>query len=385
MLPERDVAVDLESLTALRRDLHRHPELGFAEERTGRLVAERLSTLGWSVNRGLAGTGVVATMENGDGPVIGLRADMDALPMREESGRAWGSTIEGCFHGCGHDGHTAALLGVAEHLAHRKCFRGTVVLIFQPAEEGLGGGRVMVEEGLFERFPCEAVYGFHNMPLLPLGSAAVRAGPQMASQDIFTAVFRGRGGHAAMPHLGRDAVYATAEAAVSLQGLVARETDPHVPAVVSVTEIHAGTTHNVLPDDGWLGGTVRTLDPGTRDALEAGIRRVCQGIAATRDVVADVTYTRGFPVLVNEAAAAETMRGAVVRALGAEALDDSFKPLLAAEDFAFMLEARPGAYVLLGQRDETHTAMVHQPTYDFNDRLLPIAVRVLSALVETRD
>lgn len=382
MPAESDLVVDLDFLTAFRRDLHRHPELGFAEERTSALVAERLAALGWTVDRGLARTGVVATLTNGDGPVIGLRADMDALPMQEESGRDWASDVAGRFHGCGHDGHTTVLLAVAEHLASRRRFRGTVVLIFQPAEEGLGGGRVMVEEGLFDRFACETIYGFHNMPLLPLGKAAVKPGPSMASQDVFDVTFKGRGGHAAMPHLCRDAVLATAEAAVSLQGLVSREIDPHVAAVLSVTELHAGSTHNVLPEVGRLAGTVRTLDPSVRDALEAGLARVCEGIAAARNVTVEVSYTRGFPVLVNDARASDTMRAAVVRALGPEALDDSFKPLLAAEDFAFMLEARPGAYVLLGQRDDSHTAMVHHPAYDFNDRLIPIATRVLSALVE---
>lgn len=380
---EPGIAANVERLVAFRHDLHRHPELGFKEERTSALVAERLAELGWEVATGLAGTGVVGTMTNGDGPVIGIRADMDALPMTEASGRAWASETDGLFHGCGHDGHTTVLLALAEHLAARRAFSGTVVLIFQPAEEGLGGGRVMVEEGLFDRFGCEAVYGFHNMPLLPLGRAAVKAGPSMASQDEFKVTFRGRGGHAAMPHLSRDAVLATAEAAVALQGLISRETDPHVAAVLSVTEIHAGTTHNVIPADGWLGGTVRTLDPAVREALEAGIARVCGGVAIARNLEVEVDYRHGFPVLVNDARCADIMRDAVCKALGTEALDDSFKPLLAAEDFAYMLNARPGAYVLLGQQDEDHEAMVHNPAYDFNDKLIPIATRVLAALVET--
>ncbi|WP_306051263.1 M20 aminoacylase family protein [Oceaniradius stylonematis] len=377
---EPGIVVDVERLIAFRRDLHRHPELGFEERRTAALVAERLAELGWQVTTGLAETGVVGTLSNGDGPTIGIRADMDALPMTEASGRAWSSQTDGLFHGCGHDGHTTVLLALAEHLAESRAFRGTIVLIFQPAEEGLGGGRVMVEEGLFDRFACEAVYGFHNMPLLPLGRAAVKAGPSMASQDTFKVTFRGRGGHAAMPHLARDAVLATAEAACALQGLIARETDPHVAAALSVTELHAGTTHNVIPADGWLGGTVRTLDTATREALEAGIGRVCAGVARARNVETEVDYRRGFPVLVNDAHCAGVMRKAVAKALGTDALDDGFKPLLAAEDFAYMLEARPGAYVLLGQRDDDHTAMVHNPAFDFNDKLIPIAVRVLAAL-----
>ena len=379
---DSEIAADIDRLVAFRHDLHRNPELGFDERRTSKRVADRLRELGWTVSTGLAQTGVVATLRNGDGPMIGLRADLDALPMQEASGRDWRSETDGVFHGCGHDGHTTILLAAAEHFAARRAFRGTIVLIFQPAEEGLGGGRVMVEEGLFNRFPCEAVYGFHNMPLLPLGTAAVKPGPSMASQDEFRVTFRGKGGHAAMPHLGRDPVLATAEAAVALQGLISRETDPHVAAVLSVTELHAGTTHNVIPGDGWLGGTVRTLDPGVRDALEAGLRRVCSGVADARDVAVETDYRHGFPVLVNDARCAETLRDAVRRSLGADALDDSFKPLLAAEDFAYMLLARPGAYVLLGQRDDDHVAMVHNPAYDFNDRLIPIAVRVLAALFE---
>ncbi|MBO6742750.1 MAG: amidohydrolase [Roseitalea sp.] len=375
-----DSVVDMDRLVALRHDLHRHPELGFEETRTAARVADRLGELGWKVTTGLAGTGVVGTLSNGDGPTIGVRADMDALPMTEASGRAWSSQTDGLFHGCGHDGHTTILLALAEHLAASRAFSGTIVLIFQPAEEGLGGGRVMVEEGLFDRFECEAVYGFHNMPLLPLGRAVVKAGPSMASQDTFKVTFEGKGSHAAMPHLARDAVLATAEAACALQGLIARETDPHVGAVLSVTELHAGTTHNVIPADGWLGGTVRTLDTAAREALEAGIGRVCSGVASARNAEAKIDYRRGFPVLVNDAHCAGIMRQAVVEALGGDALDDDFKPLLAAEDFAYMLEARPGAYVLLGQRDEDHTAMVHNPGYDFNDRLIPIAVRVLAAL-----
>lgn len=377
-----DIAADTERLVELRRDLHRWPEIGFNEERTSALAAERLSELGWTVTTGLAETGVVGVMQNGDGPAIGIRADMDALPMTEASGRSWASKTEGLFHGCGHDGHTTILLSLAEHLATRRQFRGTVVLIFQPAEEGLGGGRVMVEGGLFDRFPCDAVYGFHNMPLLPLGKAVVKAGPSMASQDEFKVSFRGKGGHAAMPQMSRDAVLATAEATVALQGLISRETDPYAAAVLSVTEIHSGTTHNVIPEDGWLGGTVRTLDQAVRKSLEEGLWRVCSGVASARNVEAEIDYKHGYPVLVNDAVCAERLRQAVCNALGPDALDDAFKPLLAAEDFAYMLNERPGAYVLLGQRDDEHTTMVHNPAYDFNDRLIPIATQVLAALVE---
>lgn len=374
-------APDLAAFEALRRDLHAHPELGFAEKRTAAIVAERLEALGWAVTTGLAGTGIVGTLDNGPGPVTGVRADMDALPMTEASGRDWASRTPGVFHGCGHDGHTTILLALAAHLARTRRFAGRIVLIFQPAEEGLGGGRVMVEEGLFDRFPCERVYGFHNMPLLPLGTAAVRGGPSMASQDDFRVHFRGKGGHAAMPHLSRDPVLAVAEATVSLQGLIAREVGPHIAAALSVTQIHAGTTENVIPPDSWLSGTIRTLDREARVSLEAGLRRVCEGIAMARKVTCEVEVHHGFPVLVNDPAAADHLRGAVRKALGPQALRDDFPPLLAAEDFAYMLDACPGAYVLLGQQDGEHREMVHNPGYDFNDRLIPLALRVFDALL----
>lgn len=374
------IAADLDQLIAFRRDLHRYPELGFKEVRTCERVSQRLEQLGWALSRGMAGTGIVATLSNGHGPAIGVRADMDALPMREDTGLEWSSTKQDLFHGCGHDGHTTILLGLAEHLAHTREFSGTATLIFQPAEEGLGGGRVMVEEGLFDKFPCDAIYGFHNMPLLPLGHAAIKSGPSMASQDEFKVRFSGKGGHAAMPHLSCDCVLGTAEAALSLQGLVSREIDPHIAAVLSVTQIHTGNTHNVIPEEGWLGGTVRTLDPDARQHLENGLQRVCEGVAQARGLSVDIAYNRGYPVLVNDARATEVLRNAVLCSLGEQALDDEFKPLLAAEDFAYMLQACPGAYVLLGQADESHKAMVHSPKYDFNDKLIPIAVRVLANL-----
>lgn len=375
------IEADMDTFVALRRDLHQHPELGFEETRTSDLVANRLSEIGCTVHRGLATTGVVGTLENGSGPMIGLRADMDALPMDEASGRPWTSQSTGKFHGCGHDGHTVSLLATAEHLARTRAFKGTLVFIFQPAEEGLGGGRVMVEEGLFDRFPCEQVYGFHNMPLLPFGKAALQPGPSMASFDEFKVTFSGEGGHAAMPHLSTDAVFAASEACVSLQGLPAREVDPHIAAVLSVTQIHGGTTHNVIPEEAWIAGTVRTLDDNAQTVLQAALSRVCEGVSKTRGLSVDVSYERKFPVLVNDAEATHKLRGAVERAMGPDALDDDFKPLLAAEDFAFMLQERPGAYVLLGQRDNDHREMVHNPAYDFNDRLIPVAASVLAALV----
>lgn len=355
--------------------------MGFEEHRTSDLVAAHLTRIGCIVHRGWATTGVVGTLANGTGSMIGLRADLDALPMEEASGRPWRSDAPGRFHGCGHDGHTVSLLATAEHLARTRAFQGTVVFIFQPAEEGLGGGRVMVEEGLFDQFPCDRIYGFHNMPLLPLGTAAIHAGPMMAAFDEIRIDFTGRGGHAAAPHLATDPVLAAAETLTALSRLPARTVDPHAPAVLTMTQIHGGSTHNVIPAEAWIGGTVRTLSTEAQRALESELVRTTEGIAAAHDVEVMIDYQRKFPVLVNDPVATAELRRATETALGPEALQSDFKPLLAAEDFAFMLQARPGAYILLGQSDPDHKAMVHNPAYDFNDRLIPKVVSVLAATV----
>ncbi|MEN2977121.1 M20 family metallopeptidase [Tistrella bauzanensis] len=368
--------------TAWRRDLHAHPEIGFNEKRTAAFVATQLRAAGFTVTTGIAETGVVGTLRAGDGPSIGLRADMDALPMTEEGERPWASRHPGLFHGCGHDGHTVCLLAAARHLAETRQFRGTLTVIFQPAEEGLGGGRRMVEDGLFDRFPCDSIFGFHNMPLLPFGTTSVRSGPAMASFDEFKVVMTGRGGHAGMPHTTRDPALALAEAACALQGLVSREVSAHAAAVLSVTQIHVGTTHNVVADAGWLGGTVRALDEEARGLLERGLTRVCKGVAAARDVTAEVSYQRGYPVLINDpdqtAFAASVLAG-----LFNDGFRPDFAPLMAAEDFAFMLQQRPGAYLLFGQGGEGG-CMVHNPHYDFDDRLIPIVATALVRLVEAR-
>lgn len=381
----RDLADLNETHTAWRRDLHAHPEIGFEEHRTAAFVAARLAEAGFEVTTGIAGTGVVGRISTGEGGSIGLRADMDALPMDEGPGpdeRPWASRHPGLFHGCGHDGHTTCLLAAARHLARSRSFRGTLTVIFQPAEEGLGGGARMVEEGLFERFPCDAVFGFHNMPLLPFGTASVRPGPAMASFDEFKVVMTGQGGHAGMPHTTRDPALALAEATCSLQGLVSREVNANSAAVLSVTQIHVGTTHNVVADQGWLGGTVRALDEEARAIVEAGLGRTVAGVAAARGVTAAVDYRRGYPVLVNDPA--ETARAAAVLAdlYGANFRPD-FPPLMAAEDFAFMLQKRPGAYLLFGQGGEGG-CMVHNPNYDFDDRLIPMVATTLVRLVESR-
>jgi hippurate hydrolase len=380
LVPE--IAARTDELTAWRHDLHRHPELGFEEVRTAKFVAGRLRGAGFDVTEGVGRTGVVGTLANGAGPAIGLRADMDALPMEEGVDRPWKSQTPGVFHGCGHDGHTVSLLAAAEYLTASRNFSGTVNVIFQPAEEGLGGGKAMVEDGLFDRFRCDAVYGFHNMPLLPFGQGAVRAGAAMASFDEFEVTMIGRGGHAAMPHKTVDPAIALAETAMSLQGVISREVDPHAAAVLSVTQIHVGTTHNVIAERGWLGGTVRALDEAARATTEKAFQRIVRGVAAARGVDVEIDYQRRYPVLINDAGAASRADEAVRDVLGDENIGRTFPPLLAAEDFAFMTQVVPGAYFLLGQGRGPDSPMVHDPAYDFDDALLPVAASCLARLVE---
>jgi hippurate hydrolase len=357
-----------------RRDMHAHPELAFDEHRAAARVAQRLSALpGLSVHTGLAGTGVVATLQGErPGPAIGLRADLDALALTERSGVAHASTHPGRMHACGHDGHTAMLLGAALSLSAAPRFAGTVHFIFQPAEENEGGGRRMVEEGLFERFPCAQVFGLHNWPGLAAGHLAMRAGPMMAAFDRFEARLIGRGGHAAMPHQGRDPVHAAAQAVVALQSLVSRETDPLDAAVVSVTRIEGGATWNVIPDEATLGGTARALKPSVRDAIEAGISRVIHGVAAAFDLRAEVHYTRCYPPTVNTPESTALAQAAATALVGGARVHTDLPPSMGAEDFAFLLEQRPGCYAWLGV-GEDHPRL-HNPHYDFNDAVLSTGI-----------
>jgi hippurate hydrolase len=368
-------------LTQWRRHLHAHPEIGFEEVETARFVAERLTEAGIPVHTGLARTGVVGVIEGRPGSRrIGLRADMDALPMTEAGNPAWRSTIDGKFHGCGHDGHTVMLLAAAQHLARTRDFDGTVFAIFQPAEEGLGGGRVMVEDGLFARFPCDEIYALHNMPLLPKGQASVRAGAALASFDLFDVTIHGKGGHAAMPHKAVDAGLVMAYAATALQALIARETDPLASAVLSVTQMHVGTTHNVIASEATLQGTVRALDSEVRARIEEGFHRVIAHVAQAHRATASIDYKREYPVLINDRAAAKHAERAIAQVLGPSGLASDFPPLMAAEDFAFMLEERPGAYILLGQGTGPDSRMVHHPEYDFLDDIIPLGASLLVAL-----
>lgn len=382
------IAADLEEMTRWRRDFHAHPEIAFEEVRTSGIVAEKLASWGIEVHRGIAKTGVVGVLKGRDGGAsgksVGLRADMDALPMQEANDFEHKSTVDGKFHGCGHDGHTTMLLGAAKYLAETRNFDGTVHFIFQPAEEGHGGGRVMVEEGLFERFPCDEVYAMHNWPDLPAGTVGVRPGPVMAAADIFEAEILGRGGHAAMPHKTVDPVIVATQIVQAFQSLVSRTVDPLDNAVISVTQIHAGSAHNVIPQSARIGGTVRTFKEETRDALEAAMARMVEGIAAVHGAEARLDYRRGYPATVNHERETELARAVATEVVGADKIIGDVEPVMGGEDFSFMLNERPGSYLFLGQAGGPSACSVHNPGYDFNDAILPIGASLFSTLVEKR-
>ena len=381
-------------IATVRRDIHAHPELAFEEHRTAERVAtflDALADLGVKVERGVAKTGVVASLTLGNsGRMIALRADMDALPLSELNTFPHHSRHPGRMHACGHDGHTAMLLGAVEALATLRSFDGTVVFIFQPAEEGEGGGRVMIEEGLFERHPVEMVFGLHNWPGLPAGQISVTEGPVMAGTDRFEITITGRGGHAAMPHQATDVVVAGSSLVHALQTLISRVRDPLDPAVISVTRFHAGSADNVLPETAVLGGTVRALTPEVQDQMEAGIGRICTGIEATYGVRIALRYTRGYPPTINAPEPSQIAREVARAVVGESNLLTHLKPSMGAEDFAYLARVVPGCYVWLGNGDAataTHGAksgcMLHSPHYDFNDDIIATGIRYWVKLVET--
>ena len=370
-------------LTAIRRDLHAHPELAFEEHRTAELVARHLESLGIETHRGIGGTGVVGVVRGRRGlRAIGLRADMDALPITERNEFPHKSTIQGCMHACGHDGHTTMLLGAAEALAARRDFDGTVYLIFQPAEEGEGGAPAMIADGLFERFPMEAVFGMHNWPGMEAGSFAIHAGPVMASADRFDIRFTGVGAHAAMPHLGVDPVVAGAAFVQAAQTLVSRVLDPIDAGVVSVTQFHAGEAYNVIPDRAELCGTVRTFSAEVRDRLERGLRQVAEGIAQSHGVEVLFEFRRGYPPTINTVAEAALCAEAARAVAGPERVFTDRRPSMGAEDFAYFLQEKPGAYVWIGNGPGEGGCMLHNPNYDFNDEVMPAGVAYWCALVQ---
>jgi hippurate hydrolase len=371
-----------QDMTAWRRDFHAHPELGFEEHRTSAIVADKLKAFGVDeIHTGIAKTGVVGVVRAGSGSgAIGLRADMDALPIDEASRAPHASRHAGKMHACGHDGHTTMLLGAARYLAETRNFDGTVYLIFQPAEEMLGGGRVMLEEGLFERFPIRQVYGLHNWPKLPIGSFAVRPGPMMAAADRFTLTLRGQGGHGAMPELARDPVVAAAQIVLALQTIVSRNVDPVKQAVVSVTQIHGGDAFNVIPQTAMIAGTCRSFAPEVRDLVERRITSIGHGVGEALQVEVDVEYERGYPTTVNSEAEAALAADVAAEVVGDERVDRATPPVMGAEDFSYMLEQRPGSYIFMGAgRPE---APLHSPQYDFNDEALSVGASYWARLVE---
>lgn len=370
-------------MTAWRHHLHAHPETAFEEHATADFVACRLADFGIACDRGLAGTGVVGSLSTGAGPAIGLRADLDALPISEAGALPYRSCHRGKMHACGHDGHTAMLLGAACYLAASRRFSGTVRFIFQPAEENEGGGRVMVEQGLFERFPADSVFGMHNWPGMPAGVFAVRAGPLMAASDCFEITVHGRGGHGAMPHLGDDTVVAAAAIVGALQTVVSRSIEPIEPAVISVTQIHAGDTWNVMPETAVLRGTVRSFSAAVQARIEAALPRIADGIAAAHGCHADVRYLRQYPATINSAAETEVAATAAARVVGPERVVRNPPPTMGSEDFAFMLRERPGCYVWIGSGRGDDSPTLHTPHYDFNDDILAIGASYWATLAET--
>ena len=368
-----------------RQAIHANPELGFQEHATGAMVAEKLASWGIEVHRGIAGTGLVGVLRNGDsGRSIGLRADMDCLPMTEETGAPHASKTPGRMHACGHDGHTAMLLGAAKYLAETRNFDGTVNFLFQPAEEGGGGGRVMVEEGVFDRFPCDSVYGIHNDPSLELGQTSIVAGPILAAADRVSIHIRGLGGHAARPHMAIDPVLVGAQLVVALQSIVSRRVDPLDSVVISLCQFNAGSASNVIPETADIHGTIRTLNKDTRVAVEGHLKRICAAVGEAFEAQITVDWQPGYPVTINHAREADLAAEAAARVFPAEGIIRNRPPIMGAEDFSYMLEKRPGAFVKLGQRapDGRGGVPVHHPKYDFNDDAAAYGVGFFSALVE---
>ena len=369
-------AASATELTAIRRDIHRHPETAFEERRTAQIVADKLQSWGIEIHRGLATTGVVGTLK-GKRPgqkTIGLRADMDALHLQEKNDFDYASVHANKMHACGHDGHTTMLLGAAKHLAAAPDFAGTVHFIFQPAEEGLGGARVMIEEGLFDKFNCDAVYGMHNMPGFPSGHFAIRAGAMLASSDSWQVTFKGTGGHGAMPDRGTDPTYVAGQFIVAVQGIVGRNVPPSQTAVLSVGHIAGGSagSPNVIPSEVLISGTARSFSADVRDLLERRLAEVAAGIAQAGGCTAESKYLRRYPALVNSVEQTSLAVEAAAMTVGRENVDPNTPRISGAEDFAFMLEKKPGAYIMIGNGgpDEGGCHNVHSPLYDFNDRIL---------------
>ena len=379
------IAEQKEELTEWRRDLHAHPELGFEEHRTADFIAAKLEAMGIETHRGMAKTGVIGVIkgQGSSGKMIGLRADMDALPMDEENDFAHASVNEGRMHACGHDGHITMLLGAARYLSETRNFDGTVVLIFQPAEEGGGGGEVMVKEGLFEQFPMDSVWGLHNWPGVEVGRAVVHSGVCMAAADVFHVTLKGKSAHAAMPHLSRDVILAGSALVQAIQAIVARGVDPVDTGVISITQFHSGSAYNVLPDSAHISGSARYIERKTGDYIEEQVRHFVAQIASTYGCEAEVVWEPGYPPTKNHASEASRAAKVAESVLGKASVTSDAPPSMAAEDFSYMLEAKPGAYIWLGAGTDKQTKDLHNSQYDFNDDLLPLGASYWVQLVES--
>jgi amidohydrolase len=378
-------------LQKIRRDIHAHPELRFEEFRTADVIAQQLESWGIPIVRGLGGTGVVGTLRNGSGQKsIGLRADMDALPVQEINSFAHASRHPGKMHACGHDGHVAMLLGAAHHLSRHRNFDGTVYFVFQPAEESGGGAKRMMDEGLFEQFPMDAVFSMHNWPGMRAGTFGVRTGALMASSNEFEITIRGKGCHAAQPHKGIDPIMVAIQIAQSWQTIVSRNRNPVDAAILSITQIHSGSATNIIPDEARMVGTVRTFDLGVLDMVEKRMGEIAEHTAAAFDATVDFNFQRGYPPLVNHPKETEFAIKVMQSVVGAENVDTHTEPTMGAEDFAFMLQEKPGCYVFIGNGEGAHRTEghglgpcnLHNPSYDFNDTLLPIGASYWVKLVE---
>ncbi len=372
-----------DELTAIRRDLHAHPEIGFEEVRTSGIVADKLASWGIEVHRGLGGTGVVGVLKGkgSSSKKIGLRADMDALPMEENTNLKWRSTIPGRFHGCGHDGHTTMLLGSARYLAETRNFDGTVHFIFQPAEEGLGGARAMIKDGLFKQFPCDEVYGLHNAPDLNHGEIAILPGPAMAAADFFDIRIQGYGAHGAMPERSKDAVVIAMTLGQALQSIVSRNVDPLQAAVLSITQIHSGSAYNVIPGDAWMCGTVRCFSEEIRELIRKRMREICAGFAAAYGAEISVEIRDGFSVLVNQEEQSRIVEEVARTVVDPAKVITRSTPKMGSEDFADMMQAVPGAYFWVGHDG---SVPVHNPGYVLDDKILPIGASMFARIIEKR-
>ena len=367
-----------------RQKIHSQPELGFKEFKTSAFIVDKLQSFGMEVHQGLGGTGVVGVLKNGSGPTIGIRADIDALPIKEQNDIEHKSTHENCMHACGHDGHTSVLLGTAKHLSQHKDFNGTIYFIFQPAEEVLGGAKAMIDDGLFDKFPMDAVYGLHNWPGLPVGEIAVNNGPMMASFDTFEITLTGKGTHAAMPHLGADPIAAGAALITNIQSIVSRRISPLKSGVISVTQMNSGDTTNVIPDYAILKGTVRSFDMDVRQSMQDMLTKMVATLPPLYGVIGEMDYHIRYPVTTNDSQAYLEIKEAATKVLGADKVNTDVEPSMASEDFSFMSQVVKGAYFWLGVDGNSPSKPLHNAAYDFNDDAIETGIKVWVSLVESQ-